>query len=111
MIPEIIGRLPVITYTETLDKEALVKILTEPKNAIIKQYVKLLEMDGIKLTFDNEVLDYIADKAIKNKIGARALRGIVEDLMSNAMFTLPTSGESEFNVTIDYAKEKLEEVA
>ena len=111
LIPEIIGRLPVITYTETLDKEALVKILTEPKNAIIKQYVKLLEMDGIKLTFDNEVLDYIADKAIKNKIGARALRGIVEDLMSNAMFTLPTSGESEFNVTIDYAKEKLEEVA
>ena len=111
LIPEIIGRLPVITYTETLDKEALVKILTEPKNAIIKQYVKLLEMDGIKLTFDNEVLDYIADKAIKNKIGARALRGIVEDLMSNAMFTLPTSGKTDFNVTIDYAKEKLEEVA
>lgn len=111
LIPEIIGRLPVITYTETLDKEALVKILTEPKNAIIKQYVKLLEMDGIKLTFDNEVLDYIADKAIKNKIGARALRGIVEDLMSNAMFTLPTSGKTDFNVTIDYAKEKLEEAA
>lgn len=111
LIPEIIGRLPVITYTETLDKDALVKILTEPKNAIIKQYVKLLEMDGIKLTFDNEVLDYIADKAIKNKIGARALRGIVEDLMSNAMFTLPTSGKSDFNVTIDYAKEKLDDAA
>lgn len=108
LIPEIIGRLPVITYTETLDKEALVKILIEPKNAIIKQYIKLLEMDGIKLTFDNEVLEYVAEKAIKNKIGARALRGIMEDLMSNAMFNLPTSGDTEFNVTLDYAKEKLE---
>lgn len=108
LIPEIIGRLPVITYTETLDKESLVKILTEPKNAIVKQYIKLLEMDGIKLTFDNEVLEYVAEKAIKNKIGARALRGIMEDLMSNAMFNLPTSGDTEFNVTLDYAKEKLE---
>lgn len=108
LIPEILGRLPVITYTEALDKEALIKILNEPKNAIIKQYQRLFEIDGIKLTFDKEVYEYIADKAIENKIGARGLRGIVEDLMSDAMFSMPSQNRKRFNVTLKYAKKKLE---
>lgn len=108
LIPEILGRLPVITYTESLNKEALVKILNEPKNAIIKQYKKLFEMDGINLTFDDNVFEYIADKAIISKIGARGLRGIVEEIMSDAMFNMPSEDIKEFNVTLDYAKEKLE---
>lgn len=109
LIPEILGRLPVITYTQSLDKDALIRILTEPKNALVKQYVKLFEMDGIKLTFDKDVFEYIADKAIGNKIGARGLRGIMEDLMAKAMFEMPTSNVTEFNVTLEYAKSKLEE--
>lgn len=109
LIPEILGRLPVITYTQSLDKEVLIRILNEPKNALVKQYIKLFEMDGIKLTFDDDVFEYIADKAIKNKIGARGLRGIMEDLMAKAMFEMPTQDIKEFNVTLEYAKEKLEE--
>lgn len=108
LIPEILGRLPVITYTQSLDKDALIRILNEPKNALVKQYVKLFEMDGIKLTFDDDVFEYIADKAIENKIGARGLRGIMEDLMAKAMFEMPTQDVKEFNVTLEYAKEKLE---
>ena len=109
LIPEILGRLPVITYTEDLDKDSLVRILNEPKNAIVKQYVKLFEMDGIKLTFDKEVFEYIADKAIKNKIGARGLRGIMENLMNKAMFEMPSQKKKKFNVTLEYAKSILEE--
>ena len=109
LIPEILGRLPVITYTESLDKEALIRILNEPKNAIVKQYVKLFEMDGIKLTFDKEVFEYVVDKTIKNKIGARGLRGIMEDLMTKAMFEMPSKKSKKFNVTLEYAKSVLEE--
>jgi len=109
LIPEILGRLPVITYTESLDKNSLIRILNEPKNAIVKQYVKLFEMDGIKLTFDKEVFEYVADKAIKNKIGARGLRGIMENLMNKAMFEMPSQKKKKFNVTLEYAKSILEE--
>lgn len=109
LIPEILGRLPVITYTESLDKDALIRILNEPKNAIVKQYVKLFEMDGIKLTFDKEVFEYIVDKTIKNKIGARGLRGIMENLMNKAMFEMPSMKKKKFNVTLEYAKSILEE--
>lgn len=109
LIPEILGRLPVITYTESLDKDALIRILNEPKNAIVKQYVKLFEMDGIKLTFDKEVFEYVVDKTIKNKIGARGLRGIMENLMNKAMFEMPSMKKKKFNVTLEYAKSILEE--
>ena len=109
LIPEILGRLPVITYTESLDKDALIRILNEPKNAIVKQYVKLFEMDGIKLTFDKEVFEYVVDKTIKNKIGARGLRGIMENLMNKAMFEMPSMKKKRFNVTLEYAKSILEE--
>lgn len=108
LIPEIIGRLPVITYVEELDKDALRKILTEPKNALIKQYQELLRMDDIELTFDDDVLDYIAEKAIKSKTGARGLRSIMEDLMNKLMFELPSSDKKEFNVTLEYAKTQLD---
>ena len=107
MIPEIIGRLPVITYMDALDKEALRKILTEPKNSLVKQYEKLLAMDGIKLIIDDEVYDYIVDKTIKNKIGARGLRGIMEDLMTDIMFNAPSERKKKIHITLEYAKEKL----
>lgn len=109
LIPEILGRLPVITYTESLDRNALIRILNEPKNAIVKQYVKLFEMDGIKLTFDKEVFEYVVDKTIKNKIGARGLRGIMENLMTKAMFEMPSKKIKKFNVTLEYAKSVLDE--
>ena len=111
LIPEILGRLPVITYTESLDKKTLIRILTEPKNAIVKQYEKLFEMDGIKLTFNKNTLEYIADKAIQSKVGARGLRGIMEEIMSDAMYNMPSENDKEFKVTLKYAKEKLKEVA
>lgn len=109
LIPEILGRLPVITYTNSLDRDSLIRILTEPKNAIVKQYVKLFEMDNIKLTFDKEVFEYIADKAIENKIGARGLRGIMEDLMFKLMYESPNKKIKKIKVTLDYAKSILEE--
>lgn len=109
LIPEILGRLPVITYTSELDRDALIRILTEPKNALVKQYKKLFEMDGIKLTFEKKTLEYIADNAITRKIGARGLRGIMEDLMSSAMFELPSTDTKSLKITVKYAKEKLEE--
>ena len=107
LIPEILGRLPIITYTESLDKDALIRILTEPKNALVKQYQKLFEMDNIKLVFKKEVFEYIADCAIKNKIGARGLRGIMEDIMSKAMFEMPIKDVKQFTVTLKYAKKQL----
>jgi ATP-dependent Clp protease ATP-binding subunit ClpX len=109
MIPEIIGRLPVLTYLEPLDEKALRRILTEPRNAIIKQYEKLFDMDGIKLTWDDKVLDYIVQKAIEFKLGARGLRSICEAIMMDAMFELPSKEDtSEIAIGIKYAREKLE---
>jgi len=109
MIPEIIGRLPVLTYLHPLQQEALRKILTEPKNAIIKQYEKLFEMDGIKLSWDEKVLDYIVQKAIEFKLGARGLRSICEAIMIDAMFELPSKGDAkDINIGLKYAREKLE---
>jgi len=109
MIPEIIGRLPVLTYLHPLDRKALRQILTEPKNSIIKQYVKLFEMDSIKLSFKDTVLDYIVDKAIEFKLGARGLRSICEVIMIDAMFELPDSGEKEeIVITKKYAVERLD---
>ena len=108
LIPEIIGRLPVLTYLNPLDREALRKILVEPKNSIIKQYVKLMEMDGIKLSFDEDALDCIVDKAVEYKLGARGLRSIVEAIMMDAMFEIPSKNVKEFTVTLDYAKAQLD---
>jgi ATP-dependent Clp protease ATP-binding subunit ClpX len=107
LIPEIIGRLPVLTYLEPLDRTALRNILTEPKNSIIKQYVKLFKMDGVKLTFEDSVYEYIVDKAVEYKLGARGLRSIVESIMMDIMFELPSKGAKKFSVTLDYAKEQM----
>lgn len=108
LIPEIIGRLPVLTYLNPLDREALRKILVEPKNSIVKQYQKLFEMDGIKLKFDEEALDYIVDKAVEYKLGARGLRSIVEAVMMDAMFEIPSEKVKSFTVTLEYAKLQLD---
>ena len=107
LIPEIIGRLPVLTYLNPLDREALRKILVEPKNSIVKQYQKLFEMDGIKLKFDEDALDYIVDKAVEYKLGARGLRSIVEAVMMDAMFEIPSKKVKSFAVTLDYTKKQL----
>lgn len=107
LIPEIIGRLPVLTYLNPLDREALRKILVEPKNSIVKQYVKLFEMDGIKLTFNDDALDYIVDKAVEYKLGARGLRSIVESVMMDAMFEIPSKRVKSFQVTLKYARDQL----
>lgn len=108
LIPEIIGRLPVLTYLKPLDREALRKILVEPKNSIVKQFTKLFEMDGIKLTFTDGALDYIVDKAVEYKLGARGLRSIVESVVNEAMFELPSKDVKELKVTRDYAAQELE---
>ena len=108
LIPEIIGRLPVLTYLNPLDRNALRAILTEPKNSIIKQYIKLFEMDGIKLTFEDSVFEYIVDKAVEYKLGARGLRSIVETIMMDVMFEIPSESKKEYKVTLDYAKQQLE---
>ena len=108
LIPEIIGRLPVLTYLKPLDKEALRRILSEPKNSIVKQYIKLFEMDGIKLSFPEETLDYIVDKAVQYKLGARGLRSIVESVMMDAMYEIPSKKVKKFVVSLDYAKAQLE---
>ncbi|MBN2349276.1 MAG: ATP-dependent Clp protease ATP-binding subunit ClpX [Bacteroidales bacterium] len=110
LIPEIIGRLPVLTYLHSLDRDALRSILTEPKNSIIKQYQKLFEIDGIVLTFDEEVLQFIVDKAIEFKLGARGLRSICEVIMMDTMFELPSTNIDKLQVTKKYAKEKMEKV-
>lgn len=108
LIPEIIGRLPVITYLDPLDRKALRRILTEPKNAIIRQYVKLFAIDHVNLTFDDEALDYIVDKAIEFRLGARGLRSIVETIIMDDMFSAPTSRPSSVNVTLDLARRQIE---
>ncbi|MCU4174664.1 ATP-dependent Clp protease ATP-binding subunit ClpX [Carboxylicivirga sp. N1Y90] len=108
LIPEIIGRLPVLTYLQPLDREILRRILTEPKNSIIKQYEKLFEIDNIKLIFNDEVLDYIVDKAVEFKLGARGLRSICETIMIDSMFNAPSGEEKELEITLDYARKKIE---
>ena len=110
LIPEIIGRLPVITYLDALDREALLRILTEPKNAILKQYAKLFEIDGMTLKIEDGVRELIVDTAIKNKLGARGLRSICEQIFDDAMYDAPSSHKKTFTVTLDYAKSKLENV-
>lgn len=107
LIPEIIGRLPVLTYLKPLDRDALRRILTEPKNSIIRQYIKLFEIDGIKLSFEPTVFDFIVDKAVEFKLGARGLRSIVETIMMDSMFTLPSESIKEYNVTLEYAEKQL----
>jgi ATP-dependent Clp protease ATP-binding subunit ClpX len=107
LIPELIGRFPVLTHLNPLDAETLRRILTEPKNALIKQYVKLFEMDDVKLSFDKDVLDFIVEKAVEYKLGARGLRSICEAIMTDAMFEMPgNEGEQELRITLEYAEEK-----
>ena len=108
LIPEIIGRLPVLTYLNPLDRAALRRILVEPKNSIIKQYEKLFEMDGIKLHFNDDTLEFIVDKGVEYKLGARGLRSIVEAIVMDAMFEVPSKKVDEFTVTLDYARKQLE---
>ena len=107
LIPEIIGRLPVLTHLDPLGREALKRILTEPKNSIVKQYTKLFEMDGIKLSFTPEALEFVVDKAVEYKLGARGLRSIVETVMADSMFEAPTSGAEAVEITKEYAEEQL----
>ena len=99
LIPEIVGRLPILTYLNPLDREALRRILTEPKNSILKQYTKLFEMDGVELNVTEEVLDFIVDKAIEFKLGARGLRSITETIMMDAMFEIPSSKTTQLEIT------------
>ena len=108
LIPEIIGRLPVVTSLQPLDREALRNILTEPKNSIVRQYTKIFKLDGVDLTFQPEVLDFIVDKAIEFKLGARGLRSIVETIMIDAMYEIPSSSKKSYTVTLDYAKSQLD---
>jgi ATP-dependent Clp protease ATP-binding subunit ClpX len=110
MIPEIVGRLPVVTHLNPLDKIALRAILTEPKNALVKQYIKLFRMDNIDLTFADGVLDFIVEKAVEFKLGARGLRSICETIMLDAMFEMPSLGKDDLIITIDYASSKLERI-
>ncbi len=108
LIPEIIGRLPVLTYLEPLDRKALLSVLSKPKNSIIKQYKKLFAIDDIELTFDDDVLEYIVDKAIEFKLGARGLRSITETIMMDKMFKSPSENKTQLHITLDYAKSQLE---
>ena len=109
MIPEIIGRLPVLTYLNPLDRAALQQILTEPKNSIVKQYKKLFELDGVKLEFTQEALDVIVEKALEFKLGARGLRSIVENVMMECMYSIPSQKVKNFEVTPDYVRQQLEQ--
>ncbi|MFA6589012.1 MAG: ATP-dependent Clp protease ATP-binding subunit ClpX, partial [Bacteroidales bacterium] len=108
MIPEIIGRLPVLTYLEALDRKALRAILTEPRNSIIKQYTKLFEMDEVSLSFKPEVLEYIVDKAIEFKLGARGLRSIAETIMMDIMYETPSRQKKNISIDLKYAQSKIE---
>lgn len=110
LIPELVGRMPVLTYLQPLDKTILRQILTEPKNSIIKQYVRLFELDGVALSFEDEVLDYIVDKAVEFRLGARGLRSICEAIMTDAMFDIPSSGRKNFKVKLAYARERVEKL-
>ena len=109
LIPEIVGRLPLVTFLDQLDRDSLKRILTEPKNALLKQYQKLFEIDGMTLEIDPEVMDLIVDTSIKNKLGARGLRSICERIMGDAMFEAPSSRKKVFHLTAEYAKARLEQ--
>jgi ATP-dependent Clp protease ATP-binding subunit ClpX len=108
LIPEIIGRLPILTHLEPLDRDALRSILTEPKNSIIKQYIRLFEIDGIKLKFEPEVFDYVVDKAVEYKLGARGLRSIVETIMMDPMYEMPSKRLKNYTITLEFAKAQME---
>ena len=108
LIPEIIGRLPILTHLEPLDRNALRSILTEPKNSIIKQYKKIFEIDGVTLSFEDAVLDYVVDKAVEFKLGARGLRSLIETIMMNPMYDVPSSDVKEYTVTLDFARQQVE---
>lgn len=108
LIPELLGRLPVVTHLDPLDAETLRAILTEPKNALIKQYIRLFELEGIKLTIENDVLDFMVEKAMEYKLGARGLRSICEGILTDAMFELPSSKEKFFTLDLEYAKRKFD---
>ena len=108
LIPELVGRLPVLTFMRPLDRDALRSILTEPRNAIVKQYERLFAMDGVTLRFDDEVLDYIVDKAVEYKLGARGLRSLCEAVMMDTMYELPSTDTRKYTVTLDDAKKKIE---
>ena len=110
LIPEIVGRLPVLTYLNPLDRDTLRKILVEPKNSIIKQYKKLFKIDKVELEFEKGVLDYIVDKAVEYKLGARGLRAICEAIMMDAMFETPTKNQQELTINLKYAKDRIEKV-
>jgi ATP-dependent Clp protease ATP-binding subunit ClpX len=111
LIPEIVGRLPILTSLRPLDRETLRNILTEPKNSFVKQYIRLMDMDGVKLTFEPEALDYIVDTAVEYKLGARGLRSIVETIMMEKMFEVPSSGAKSCKITKEYAKKQIEKSA
>ena len=111
LIPEIIGRLPILTYLEPLDRNALKRILVEPKNSIIKQYQKLFGVDNVELSFDEEVIDYVVDKAIEYKLGARGLRSIVETIMIDVMFDIPSEHKDKLRIQLEYAKDKVEKAS
>ena len=106
LIPELLGRLPVVTYLNPLDADTLRSILTEPKNALIKQFTRLFELEGIKLSFETAVLDFMVQKALEYKLGARGLRSICEGILTDAMYELPSQEVAEFHVTLDYAEQK-----
>jgi ATP-dependent Clp protease ATP-binding subunit ClpX len=108
LIPELLGRLPVVTYLNPLDAETLRSILTEPKNALIKQYKKLFDIEGIELTIDDNVLDFMVSKAMEYKLGARGLRSICENILTDAMFELPSSKETKFHLALEYAEKKFD---
>ncbi len=108
LIPEIIGRLPILTHLEPLDRTALRRILTEPKNSIIKQYIRLFALDGVELTFDEAVFEYVVDKAIEFKLGARGLRSLVETIMVDPMYEIPSKHVDKYTVTLEYAKQQVE---
>ena len=108
LIPELLGRLPVVTHLDPLDKTTLRSILTEPKNSLIRQYKKLFELEGIQLSFDNEVLDFMVDKAVEFKLGARGLRSICESILTDAMFELPSAKEDKFHLDLEYAQKKFD---
>ena len=110
LIPEIIGRLPVVTYLDHLDRESLLRILTEPKNALLKQYEKMFELDGMKLVIEDGVKELIVDTAIKNRLGARGLRSICEKIFDDAMYDAPSSRKKTFTITLEYARERVSDV-
>lgn len=110
LIPEIVGRVPVVTYLNRLDRDALKDILTKPKNALIKQYKHLFALDGIKMSIDEQVLDFIVDTAIEFKMGARGLRSICETIMVDAMYDAPSAGKKTLHITLPYAKKRVEKL-